>query len=66
MGVFWFLLLVGVGTAIFKVYEHMSLIDAFYLTVVSSSTVGYGARMMRNLPECTLAQPSRGIARSAY
>lgn len=43
MGVFWFLVLVGVGTTVFKVYGHMSLIDAFYLTVVSSSTVGYGA-----------------------
>ncbi|CAM9683950.1 unnamed protein product [Ectocarpus fasciculatus] len=42
LGVFYFLLLVGVGTTVFMVYGHMSVIDAFYLTVVSSSTVGYG------------------------
>lgn len=44
MGVFYFLLLVAVGTAMFKVSGDMSVIDALYLTVVSSSTVGYGAR----------------------
>ncbi|CAB1116884.1 unnamed protein product [Ectocarpus sp. CCAP 1310/34] len=42
LGVFYFVLLVGVGTTVFMVYGHMSVIDAFYLTVVSSSTVGYG------------------------
>lgn len=42
LGVFYFLLLLGVGTTVFMVYGHMSVIDAFYLTVVSSSTVGYG------------------------
>ncbi|CBJ30152.1 Calcium-activated outward-rectifying potassium channel, putative [Ectocarpus siliculosus] len=42
LGVFYFLLLVGVGTTVFMVCGHMSVIDAFYLTVVSSSTVGYG------------------------
>ncbi|CAN0189094.1 unnamed protein product [Ectocarpus sp. 12 AP-2014] len=42
LGVLYFVLLVGVGTTVFMVYGHMSVIDAFYLTVVSSSTVGYG------------------------
>lgn len=42
LGIFFFMLLVGVGTAVFKMSGHMSWIDAFYLTVVSSSTVGYG------------------------
>lgn len=44
MGVFYFLLLVAVGTVVFKMSGHMSVIDALYLTVVSSSTVGYGKR----------------------
>ncbi|CAN0449243.1 unnamed protein product [Scytosiphon promiscuus] len=42
LGIFFFLMLVGVGTVVFKVSGHMSFVDAFYLTVVSSSTVGYG------------------------
>ena len=47
MGVFYFLLLVGLGTVIFKIYGHVPWIDALYLTVVSSSTVGYGERAAR-------------------
>ncbi|CAM9739540.1 unnamed protein product [Pylaiella littoralis] len=41
-GIAFFLLLVGAGTVVFKMSGHISFIDAFYLTIVSSSTVGYG------------------------
>lgn len=60
-GVFFFLLLVGVGTVVFMVSGDMSFIDAFYLTVVSSSTVGYGEQVQygRSVRICvSLAQPA--------
>lgn len=44
MGVFWFLMLVVAGAVVFKMSEDLSVVDALYLTVVSSSTVGYGRR----------------------
>lgn len=66
-GIFYFLLLVAVGTAIFKTSGHMSLIDALYLTVVSASTVGYGTLVSQNLrlvaPYC--AWPARRLALAA-
>lgn len=44
-GVLWFLLLMIGGTALFVTLEHLSVVDAVYLTVVSVSTVGYGEQM---------------------
>lgn len=44
-GLLFFLILVVVGTAVFKISGDMSVVDALYLTVVSSSTVGYGASL---------------------
>lgn len=44
-GVVWFLVLVLVGAAMFKMEGDLSTVDALYLTVVSASTVGYGEQV---------------------
>ena len=41
LGLF-FLLCVAVGTSFYHLVEKMSLVDSFYLTSVTLTTVGYG------------------------
>eukprot|EP00904_Undaria_pinnatifida_P008517 jgi/Undpi1/4796/HiC_scaffold_19.g08149.m1 len=41
-GIVSFMMLLVMGAMVFKFSGNMSIIDALYLTVVSSSTVGYG------------------------
>ena len=41
-GILSFVTLVLFGTVIFMFLMDMTFVDAFYLTVVSASTVGYG------------------------
>lgn len=46
MGIFWFFMVVVLGTTVFKLSGDLTLIDALYLTVVSASTVGYGTHRL--------------------
>jgi hypothetical protein len=32
----------GIGTVVYRLVEHMSWLDAYYLSVVTLTTVGYG------------------------
>mmetsp|Transcript_12327 Transcript_12327/g.37587 ORF Transcript_12327/g.37587 Transcript_12327/m.37587 type:complete len:317 (-) Transcript_12327:184-1134(-) len=38
----WFLVIIGIGLAFFVLDQKMNFVDALYLTVISSSTVGFG------------------------
>ncbi len=33
---------IGIGTVVYRLVEHMSWLDAYYLSVVTLTTVGYG------------------------
>ena len=35
-------LTLGIGTVVYRLVEHMSWVDAYYLSVVTLTTVGYG------------------------
>ncbi|XP_058095201.1 two-pore potassium channel 3-like [Magnolia sinica] len=41
---------IGIGTGVLHFVEHMGLLDSFYLSVMSVTTVGYGDRAFRTLP----------------
>ncbi|OAY68892.1 Two pore potassium channel c, partial [Ananas comosus] len=43
-------LCVGVGAAVLRFVERLGWLDAFYLAVMSVTTVGYGDRAFRTLP----------------
>lgn len=48
------LLLLTVGVVMFMVSGNLSFVDALYLTVVSSSTVGYGNYYFIHIQHTTL------------
>jgi len=33
---------IGIGTVVYRLVEHMSWLDAYYLSVITLTTVGYG------------------------
>lgn len=43
-------LCIGVGTGVLRFVERLDWLDAFYLSVMSVTTVGYGDRAFKSMP----------------
>ena len=44
------MVLLLIGTTVYAVFEHLSLVDAFYLSGVTLSTLGYGDIAPKTVP----------------